>query len=449
MFRETQRVEKYLNVELRCDCGRTHYAPIRAVAIEPGALAKLPQYVTAYGYHKPLILCDEITYRIAGKACEEQLLGAGFNPDVLVLRHTGYDEATLGEIVINTADECDLMIGVGTGSITDILRYASFKLKRPCFTVATGAPMDGFTASAGIMNVNGLKATMPAHSTEVLIGDTDVLKNAPFRMTIAGFGDLIAKLNDWRLDVLINGHHYCSKIDRAVDDYVHDMLEKTGKLKDRDPQTIEDLLNALLFTGATISLYGSTRPISGAEHHMSHYWEALGEQRGKPFAMHGEQAAVGTVLALRMVELVRSQTVDFDRARYEAGRFDYTVWEENVRRTYGTAADAIIETERKAQRNATEGRLHRIDRIEEKWPEIVSLFETVFPSDKLRGILKELGCPADPADIGVNEVLLKDTLMVCKETRARYTVLQMAWDLGILGQLSDRLIAELKATDRI
>ena len=51
--------------------------------------------------------------------------------------------------------------------------------------------MDGFSASVGIMNVNNLKATMPAHSTEVIIGDTDVLSGAPYRMTAAGFGDLI------------------------------------------------------------------------------------------------------------------------------------------------------------------------------------------------------------------------------------------------------------------
>ena len=136
---------------------------------------------------------------------------AGINPVVLILKHTDFDEATLGEIVINKPDNCDLMIGCGTGSITDMLRYSSFKLNLPCFTVATGAPMDGFSASVGIMNVNNLKATMPAHSTEVIIGDTDILESAPYRMSIAGFGDLLGKLNalnDWRLSAIVNNDHY-------------------------------------------------------------------------------------------------------------------------------------------------------------------------------------------------------------------------------------------------
>ena len=441
MFKETQPVNKYLNVQLQCDCGRTHFAPIKDVDIREGALQDLPDYVSKLGYRKPLILCDETTYRIAGKDCETLLQNAGFPTVLHVIQHTGYDEATLGEIVINTPEDCDLMIGVGTGSITDILRYASFKLKRPCFTVVTAAPMDGFSASVGIMNVNNLKATMPAHSTEVIIGDSTILRNAPFRMTLAGFGDLIAKLNalnDWRLDVLVNNHHYCRNIDRMVDDYVHDILGKAQNLKEKDPTAVGDLMNALLLTGASISLYGNSRPISGAEHHMSHYWEVLGEQAGKPFAMHGEQAAVGTVLALRMTELIRGLSVDFNQARRVAERFDYSAWEENIRRTYGAAANAIIELEQKAQKNGTEGRLRRIDIIEEKWQDIVRLFESIYPSEKLRTLLKDIGCPADPADIGIGPVILKDTLMVCKETRARYTVLQLAWDLSLLDQLSDQ-----------
>ena len=243
MYDTPQPVERYLNVELECDCGRTHYAPIKAINISSGALESLPGYVAEYGYAKPYILCDKITWEIAGKRCEELLKKAGFQPTVLIIRHLGFDEATLGEIVLNKPDDCDLMIGVGTGSITDMLRFSSFKLGLPCFTVATGAPMDGFSASVGIMNVNNLKATMPAHSTEVIIGDTDILKSAPYRMTIAGFADLIGKLNaldDWHLAVMINGDHYCKKIDDLVTAYVEDILKKAEAIKARDPEAIRN-----------------------------------------------------------------------------------------------------------------------------------------------------------------------------------------------------------------
>ncbi len=446
MYDTPQAVERYLNVPLECSCGKTHFAPIKAINISKGALNSLPGYVKEYGYQKPYLLCDSITYKVAGEKCEALLKESGFETTVLIIRHLGFDEATLGEIVINKPDDCDLMIGIGTGSITDMTRYSSFKLGLPCFTVATGAPMDGFSASVGIMNVNNLKATMQAHSTEVIIGDTDVLKSAPYRMTIAGFADLIGKLNalnDWRLEVLITGAHYCRKIDELVTAYVDDILSKTDLLKARDPEAIGNVMNALLLTGATISLYGNSRPISGAEHHMSHYWEVLGEQRGQQFAMHGEQVAVGTVMALSAAEKLSSIMPDFEKARAAALAWSFETWEAEIYRTYGNAADAIIELEKKADKNGTEGRLRRIDFIEAHWEEIRCMLSGLYPADKLRNLLKELGCPCDPKDIGITEDILRDTFAVCKETRNRYTVYQLAWDLDLIGEISDSIIRKL------
>ena len=442
MYATTQPVEKYLNIKLECDCGRTHYAPIKAVDIRRGAINALPEYMHRFGYARPYILCDATTYKIAGERCAGVLREAGFAPDVLILRHLGYDEATLGEIVINKPDDCDVMIGVGTGSITDILRFASFKLGLPCFTVATGAPMDGFSASVGIMNVNNLKATMPAHSTEVIIGDTDVLSTAPYRMTVAGFADLIGKLNainDWHLGVLINGDHYCRSIDTLVMDYVYDILGKAEAIKNRDAKAVGELMNALLLTGASISLYGSSRPISGAEHHFSHYLEVLGDQRGKPYAMHGEQVAVGTVLALTAAAKLASITPDFDAAREAAARYDHAAWENEIRRAYGDAADAIIALEAQSGKNETTGRLKRIDIMQRHWEEVRAMLAGVYPAERLRALLKDIGCPCTPRDIGVTKDVLRDALLYCKETRARYTVYQLAWDLGLLERLADEL----------
>ena len=321
MYDTPQELSKYLNIKLECDCGRTHYVPIKGVEIGAGAIERLPHYVKSLGYAHPLVLCDEITYKIAGACCMELMQAAGIAAAEHTFMHLGFDEATLGEIVINKPDDCDLIIGVGTGSITDMTRYSSFKLKLPCFTVATGAPMDGFAASIGIMNVNNLKATMPAHCTEVIIGDTDILKTAPYRMTVAGFGDLIGKLtclNDWELARIINGEHYCHNIVTLVRECVADVMKEAPKIKQRDPETLGSVMRGLVLSGAAISLYGDSRPASGAEHHMSHYWETILEQRGIRPAMHGEQVAVGTVLVLMLIEELLKENIDFDAARESA-----------------------------------------------------------------------------------------------------------------------------------
>ena len=448
MYKTPQGVDKYLNVELECDCGMTHYAPIKAVKIGEDAIQSIPEYVRAFGYQNPYIICDKITYEIAGKQCEQLLIDAGYQPAVLVIKHTGFDEATLGEIVIHKPDACDLMIGCGTGSITDMLRYSSFKLGVPCFTVCTGAPMDGFSASVGIMNVNNLKATMPAHSSEVIIGDTKILASAPYRMTIAGFADLIGKvncLNDWKIASLVNKDHYCESIAGLVSAYVDEIIGKVDEIKNKEPQAVGDVMNALLISGATISLYGDSRAISGAEHHMSHYWEVLGEQQGKDFAMHGEQVAVGTVLALMLSELLRDAEVDFGKASAAAQAYSHERWTEEVVRVYGNAAEAIIALEEKTGKNEIQGRLARLARIEENWAEVKQVLSNTFSSAHLREILQKLGCPADPVDIGLRAEVVKDTLVYAKETRNRYTILSLVSDLGMMDELSNRLIEQLQS----
>lgn len=446
-YENVQSVDKYLNVPLECSCGRTHFAPIKDVNIGKGAIASVPDYMKKYGYKMAYILCDKITYGIVAERLEKIITEAGLSAYTLIISHMGYDEATLGEIVINKPDDCDLMIGCGTGSITDMLRFASFKLGLPCFTVATGAPMDGFSASVGIMNVNNLKATMPAHSTEVIIGDTDILSGAPFRMTVAGYADLLGKLtalNDWRIAVIANGDHYCKNMDELVTAYVDKIISETEALKARDPKAVGDLMDALLLTGATISLYGNSRPISGSEHHMSHYWEVVGEQTGKQFAMHGEQVAVGTVLSLMLSEEFLKADIDFGKARKAAEEFSYTEWEKNVRRVYGNAADAIISLEKSSGKNDVARRLNRIDTAEKNWDAIKSLLADSFPYEKLMDMFSSLGCPYMPKDIGLTPEIVKDTFMYCKETRDRYTVYQLAFDLGVLDELSDKVIENLK-----
>lgn len=445
MYDSPQELGKYLDVKLDCSCGRTHYVPIKGVEIGKGAIDTLPQYVKKLGYAHPMILCDEITYKIAGAKCEALLKEAGVDAYVHVLKHLGFDEATLGEIVINKRDNCDLIIGVGTGSITDMTRYSSFKLSLPCFTVATGAPMDGFAASIGIMNVNDLKATMPAHCTEVIIGDTDILKTAPYRMTVAGFGDLIGKLtclNDWELARIINGEHYCENIVNLVRGCVADVMKQAPKIKERDPETLGSVMRGLVLSGAAISLYGDSRPASGAEHHMSHYWETILEQLGERPAMHGEQVAVGTVLVLMLAEELYKEKVDFDAARAAARTYDKAAWEHEIRTHYGAAADAVLEMEEKADKNGVEGRLKRIDSMEKNWDKIRAQLATLPKADEVHALLHDIGCPCTPAEINVDDELLLSTFRYCKEIRPRYTIFQTVYDLGIMDKLALRVVAK-------
>lgn len=447
MYTTAHPLSDYLDQRFQCDCGQEHYASLKFVSIRKDALEDLPRFAKERGFSSLYLISDALTCEIAGQRCVELLEAQGLKASILKLRHTDFDEATVGEMIINMPDDCDLMVAVGTGAINDITRYFSFRMGRPYFTVATAAPMDGFASSLAVLNINHLKTSIEAQTPTAIIGDTEILKGAPYRMIAAGLGDLLGKstcLCDWRLAKVINGEHYCAHIAELVESCVQDVLKNASKAKDRDPQVLGSIMEGLVLTGVAMSLYGNSRPASGCEHHMSHYWEMMFEQAGKRPVPHGTQVGVGTVLVLKLVEKLRQHGVDFAAARAAAKAYDPAQWEQEIHQAYGPAAEGVIAMERKAQKNETEGCLRRLDAMEAHWTEILALLEALPSSAEIMGLLRDLDSPCLPSEIDVDEEMLLNTFLYCKEVRARYTILQMIWDLGLLRELSQEVVKELR-----
>ena len=254
-----------LNRTFSCSCGHTHTAALKAAIIERGALRKLPGWLKENGYKKAYVVCDNVTVDVAGKKTRDFLEAAGIDVHLHVLSHLVYDEATLGELLINESADCEIVIGVGTGSINDMCRYFSYKLALPYCKVATAAPMDGFASSISALTVNNLKTTFEVRTPQLIIGDTEILKEAPYAMTSAGLGDLIGKftcLCDWKLSHLINNEYYCETIVDMVSGCASCVLDNAEKVKERDPEVIGNIMEGLVFTGVAMSMVGNSRPAS-------------------------------------------------------------------------------------------------------------------------------------------------------------------------------------------
>ena len=214
MYASPHPLGDYLDTHFSCPCGREHYAPLKRVSIGKGAIADLPRFARELGFTSLYLVSDPITYEIAGKRCLAVLAEAGVRSEIRVLHHTDFDEATVGELLIHLPKDCDLLVAVGTGAINDMTRFFSYRIGRPFFTVATAAPMDGFASSIAALNVDHLKTTFDAQTPTAILGDTDILKGAPYRMIAAGLGDLLGKLTclcDWNLSRNNNGEHYCER----------------------------------------------------------------------------------------------------------------------------------------------------------------------------------------------------------------------------------------------
>ena len=445
---QPQRLQAYLNQRFVCECGKEHYAPLKAVSIRPGALSDFPAYIREFGFQKPYLICDSVTFEVAGRRCMEILKLQHIQATLRVLSHIGFDEATVGELLIHMPMDCDLCVAVGTGAVNDITRFLSFRMGLPFMTVATAAPMDGFASSVAALNVDHFKTTFEAQPPIAIIGDTDILQHAPERMIAAGLGDLLGKttcLCDWKIAHLIIQEDYCNNIATLVETCTRHVLKIARHARDRDPVVLGKIMEGLVLAGVAMSLYGNSRPASGCEHHISHYWEMRFEQRGMPAVPHGIQVGIGTVLILKLTEALRRTPVDFNTARNAARAYRQKALEKQIHAAYGPAAAGIIDLENRVQKNATDARLRRIDTMETHWEDILKLLDALPSSLEIITLLRSLNAPCLPQEIGVDRTMLYQTLLYCKEVRPRYTILQMLWDLELLEHLSDLTIQEIES----
>ena len=355
------------------------------------------------------------------------------------------NEESLGKLMIDAPRDLDLVVAVGTGSINDMCRFFSYQMNVPYAIVATAAPMDGFASSGAALMVDNIKQTIPAQTPLFIIGVTDILCGAPARMISAGLGDLLGKftcLNDWRISKIVNDEYYCDTVINLVKDCIENVLKNADKAASRDPKVIGDIMEGLVLTGVAMSFVGNSRPAAGCEHHLNHYWEAIEIQNGQIPVSHGIEVGLAEVVILKMTEFLRESRPDFDAAREKAKQYDQAAWEEKMKEVYGTASDAIIELEHESKKNDPEGRLKRIDKIEENWDEIVKLMNDYMPSaERMIEILKSLDAPYFPSQVGFSDEMLYNALVYGKENRARYTLLSMMGDLGVLEDLAKKVVA--------
>lgn len=66
-----------------------------------------------------------------------------------------------------------------------------------------------------------------------------------------------------------------------VKEAVEIVVEESTRIKDRNPEAIKAVTEALVLSGIAMSFVGNSRPASGSEHHLSHYWEMKFQAEGK------------------------------------------------------------------------------------------------------------------------------------------------------------------------
>ena len=398
-----------------CACGRAHRCPIDSVRIGPGALASLGELCEPYRHI--LLLSDANTYRACGEAVHQQIADRVETNRILLSNGDTVipNEEKIEEIEACLTDATDLLVGVGSGVINDLCKYVSHKHGLRYFIVATAPSMDGYASVGAALVLGGMKVTRNARPPKAIVADTTVLKAAPMEMLRAGYGDIIGKfscLNDWKLSALINGEYFCPFVYGLTYSTALHVKELAQGVCCREEAAVEALMEALVAVGIAMSYVDCSRPASGSEHHLAHFFEITGILDQTPYFAHGTDVAYASVETAKLRERIL--------ASYPQRRpFDRAAWEREIRRVYTSCANGVIALQSKL------GWYEQDDLacIESKWEEICAVLAEAPTAKEFEAMLAAVGLDITEFYATYGDAKIADAVRYGKDLKDRYTVL--------------------------
>ncbi len=420
-----------------CPCGKKHIADIDDIIVENGAINRLPEVINGYGAKKVFVLADVNTYKAAGEKTVSILCENSVPFSSYVFQNTALepDELAVGSAVMHFDNSCDILIGVGSGVINDICKILSFRSKIPYIIVATAPSMDGYASATSSMSMDGLKVSLPDKCADTIIGDIDILKNAPEKALISGLGDMLAKyisIAEWRISNIITGEYYCEKIAQMIRDAVKKCVQNADGLLKRDDAAVKAVFEGLVIGGVAMTYAGLSRPASGVEHYFSHIWDMRGLEFGTPVSTHGIQCAIGTLYAARLYNKIKAVKPDREKARRYAAGFDYEAYKKKLKAFLGKGADTMTALEKKEKKYDVNAHLKRLEIIINSWERIVAVINEEIPEPQfIESILDKIHCPKTAEEIGIDPKILPMTFAATKDIRDKYVLSRLCWDLGI------------------
>jgi len=240
-----------------------------------------------------LILYGPKTKEIAGKDIEKHLKEFFHVKNLLIKEASMKNVQKALEIIRN--ENIDWLLGVGGGSIIDVAKLASFKADVPFISFPTTASHDGIASANASIRDLGAKTSIKARPPVAVIADVNIIKTAPYRYLAAGVGDMVSNLTavkDWELAHRIRGEYFSEYAASLSLMSAKMVIKNADIIRLSNEESVRKVIKALISSGVAMSIAGSSRPASGAEHLFSHALDAIAP---KP-ALHGEQCGVGTII---------------------------------------------------------------------------------------------------------------------------------------------------------
>jgi glycerol-1-phosphate dehydrogenase [NAD(P)+] len=332
------------------------------------------------------------------------------------------NEEAIAKIESLCTNKTDFILGIGSGVINDLTKYVSFNKGIKSGIIASATSMDGFASSGAALILKGMQVTYTTHAPYMILGDTNILKDAPIDMIRSGYADIIAKysaLCDWKLSALINNEFFCSEIYNTMLSATNEMRSLAKELNSRSPYVVGKLMEILVLSGVLMTLGETTRPASGSEHHFSHYFHITGLIENKPFFLHGTDVGYTTIITTEMREKIL--TVENPEFTFVPKETRENFYKEIFHDFYTEVAE--IQEKAKRYENPV------FDKYKENWGKVKEILLECPSSQEIKTMLADVGIDLAKFRELYDEKRIENGMWFAKDIKDRYSVLWLYFDL--------------------
>ncbi|MFW6223360.1 MAG: iron-containing alcohol dehydrogenase, partial [Spirochaetota bacterium] len=333
-----------------------------------------------------------------------------------------------------------VVIGAGGGTVTDIARLVAHRMDRAFVSYPTAPSVDAYASPTSAMTFRGVKKTVPARAPEMIFANTEVLAAAPHEMIAAGFGDMIAKLTstpDWELASVVAEEPFDGDLAARSLRAAESCIASADLIRRHEAAGVRTLLDGLIESGDCMREWDGSRPASGSEHLLSHFWEMRAARAGVPPALHGAKVAVGTLVIAGLFErLAAMGASELKRRVAAAEKPTADALRDSAVRGFGAdAADALLDGNVLA--TMSDERFSQMARNAGESTERIAEIAACAPdSARIRELMRSVDGEAHPRELGLSLDDVRDALACGHFIRNRFGLL-VFWHLFSLGDLEE------------
>jgi glycerol-1-phosphate dehydrogenase [NAD(P)+] len=368
------------------------------------------------------IISDPYTHAAIGERVYKALKADGVSVDEYIWEKPVCSEEGV-EHIRHTTRNCDARIAVGSGTVSDTVKYASFLDERPYSVFAT-SPMNAYTTATASVSFGGFKRSISCKGAQGIYFDLSVLAKCPPRLISAAFADVICRTTsqvDWLMSHLFFNTSYMETPYTLLAYDEPDMIAHAGDMLSGDIDALGMLTRISAIMGLGTRFTNTTHSGSMAEHMISHYIDMFA---GKlhPRTSHGEQVGVATIT----MSLLQNQVLN----NPEPPRFQPTVIPEDWMNTHfnrETAANLLEQTKLKALDKRKADALNT--RLEKDWESIrQQLLPCMLPYDALHSAMAAAGCQLTASDLELDTDFYREAVQGARYIRDRFSMLDVVDD---------------------